>query len=347
MRYYRIPRALLGALLLACSAAPGIAEPLGAADFATWSLQGEDQANFEFVDGELIGRPSKHEMKNSFLCSPAEYRDLRLSFEFRISPSTLNSGAQFRSRVLDDGRVAGPQLELEVVEPQFGWFARHVTIPVFATLARSDWRPRDWVAAGVWDESGSRGWIYPGDAGGDADEFAEQGEKLIRVDGWNRVALEAVGTRVRTWLNGEPRADYVDDMHSGAGVVCFQVHGGSYEDLASFEVRWRDIRIDDLAARRGPIVHSVFFDLSSAPGSAKERTFFEAAARLADIPSVQALERVEEVSASNGFRFGLTMRFASQADYDAYNTHPLHQAFVQEVWIPNVTSFQEIDYLAP
>ena len=66
-----------------------------------------------------------------------------------------------------------------------------------------------------------------------------------------------------------------------------------------------------------------------------------------ELPGVQALERVEEVSASNGFRFGLTMRFASQADYDAYNTHPLHQTFVQEVWIPNVTSFQEIDYLAP
>jgi hypothetical protein len=38
------------------------------------------------------------------------------------------------------------------------------------------------------------------------------------------------------------------------------------------------------------------------------------------------------------------MQFASQADYDGYNTHPDHVAFVQDVWVKEVLEFQEIDY---
>ena len=37
--------------------------------------------------------------------------------------------------------------------------------------------------------------------------------------------------------------------------------------------------------------------------------------------------------------------FESQADYDGYNEHPDHVAFVRDVWLPSVADFVELDYV--
>ena len=94
------------------------------------------------------------------------------------------------------------------------------------------------------------------------------------------------------------------------------------------------------------IRHTVAFTLAHAEGSAEERDFLAAAARLAEIPGVEAFEILREVSPKNGFRFGLSMEFADQTAYDGYNGHPAHVAFVQERWLPEVGDFLEVDYTA-
>lgn len=40
---------------------------------------------------------------------------------------------------------------------------------------------------------------------------------------------------------------------------------------------------------------------------------------------------------------GLSMEFADPVTYDGYNNHPNHVRFVQEIWITEVSEFQEID----
>ena len=82
------------------------------------------------------------------------------------------------------------------------------------------------------------------------------------------------------------------------------------------------------------IRHTVAFTLGHEEGSKEERDFLATAARLAEIPGVEAFEVLREVSPKNGFRFGLSMEFADQAAYDGYNEHPTHVAFVQERWLP-------------
>ena len=94
------------------------------------------------------------------------------------------------------------------------------------------------------------------------------------------------------------------------------------------------------------IRHTVAFAVSHDEGSEEERDFLAAAARLAEIPGVEAFEVLREVSPKNGFRFGLSMEFADQAAYDGYNEHPAHVAFVQERWLPEVSDFLEVDYTA-
>ena len=94
------------------------------------------------------------------------------------------------------------------------------------------------------------------------------------------------------------------------------------------------------------IRHTVVFTLAHGEGSEEERDFLAAAARLAEVPGVEAFEVLREVSPKNGFRFGLSMEFADQAAYDGYNEHPAHVAFVQERWLPEVSDFLEVDYTA-
>ena len=91
----------------------------------------------------------------------------------------------------------------------------------------------------------------------------------------------------------------------------------------------------------GRIRHTVVFALhepEAAPG------FLAAAQQLAAIPGVEAFEILDEVSPKNGYRYGISMEFAGQDAYDAYNGHPDHVRFVQERWLPEVADFLEIDY---
>ena len=94
------------------------------------------------------------------------------------------------------------------------------------------------------------------------------------------------------------------------------------------------------------IRHTVTFSLVHPEGSAEEREFVEAAERLADIPGVEAFELLAEVSAKNGYRFGISMEFADRAAYDRYNAHADHVHFVQERWLSEVSEFLELDYVA-
>ncbi len=94
------------------------------------------------------------------------------------------------------------------------------------------------------------------------------------------------------------------------------------------------------------IRHTVVFRLKHAAGSAEEAAFLDAAQRLAEIPGVERFERLRQVSVKNDYHFGLSMEFADQRAYSAYNDHPVHVAFVRDRWVREVAAFMEIDYVA-
>ena len=96
----------------------------------------------------------------------------------------------------------------------------------------------------------------------------------------------------------------------------------------------------------GRIRHTVVFTPHHAEGSPEEADFLAAARALASIAGVEAFEVLREVSPKNGYRYGISMEFADQAAYTAYNEHPDHVAFVQGRWIPEVADFLEVDYVA-
>lgn len=93
------------------------------------------------------------------------------------------------------------------------------------------------------------------------------------------------------------------------------------------------------------ILHSVIFSLKHEKGSEAERRFLEDGQRiLTSIPTVTNFQVYKQVSAKNEYNYGFSMEFSSQADYEAYNDHPLHVQFVNERWLTEVEKFLEIDY---
>ena len=92
------------------------------------------------------------------------------------------------------------------------------------------------------------------------------------------------------------------------------------------------------------IRHAALFRLRHRSGSPEEAHFLAALAALASIPGVEDFEIARETSPQNNFAHAVSMRFADQAAYDAYNTHPSHVDFVESRWMPEVEAFQEYDF---
>ncbi len=196
-----------------------------------WTKKG-GAATYEVSEGAIVGRSAPN-TPNTFLCTQQTFGDFVLTFEYQCDDQ-LNSGVQFRSQCYDvettverdgsketfaAGRVHGYQSEIDPNQPDRLW------------------------SAGIYDE-GRRGWLYPGPCGGDGTQFTEVGRKIYKPNEWNSVRIECQGDHIRTWLNGEPRADFRDDA-TLEGFIALQVHGvGDREDPLT--VRWRNIMLQPL-----------------------------------------------------------------------------------------------------
>ncbi|MBN1845691.1 MAG: DUF1080 domain-containing protein [Sedimentisphaerales bacterium] len=172
-------------------------------------VQRNGQARYEVVDGVIVGTTVAG-TPNSFLCTEKDYGDFILELEFWVDPA-LNSGIQIRSESRPDfknGRVHGYQVEI-------------------------DPSARAW-SGGIYDEA-RRGWLFDL-----KDRPAAQ--QAFRQNQWNHYRIEAIGDRMRTWVNGVPAADLKDDM-TRRGFIALQVHS---DPKSGLQVKWRNIRLQDL-----------------------------------------------------------------------------------------------------
>lgn len=66
---------------------------------------------------------------------------------------------------------------------------------------------------------------------------------------------------------------------------------------------------------------------------------------LASIVGVEQFTVMRQVGSTNDSTDALSMHFASDSEYEAYDSHPVHRAFVADVWLPSVADFIELDYV--
>ena len=177
-------------------------------DLAGWK-QKNGWATYRIEGDSIVGRTSK-ESPNSFLCTEKDYSDFELRFEVQVD-NELNSGVQIRSKSIadrDNGRVHGPQVEIEASPGESGY---------------------------VYGESTGRNWISPTQPPHDA----------LKNKDWNQYHIRAVGTRIQTWINGKLIEDMTDPQSHLTGFIGLQVHGIP-ADQGPFQVKWRNIEIREV-----------------------------------------------------------------------------------------------------
>ena len=207
-------------------------------DLSGWVQHG-GKAKYAVEDGLLVGS-SVPGTGNSFLCTRRQFGDFELELEYKCD-SALNSGVQIRSEVFPDARTlnfAGKEIKL----PPDRVHGYQVEIDMDTARKR-------WWSGGIYDEA-RRGWLLP--AGGEKGEpglaFTAQGAKVSKPDEWNKLRVVAVGPSIRTWLDGEPRAEINDSM-TPRGFIALQVHDiGTNPAKVGLQVRFRNIRLKPLGA---------------------------------------------------------------------------------------------------
>jgi hypothetical protein len=239
-------KSLVGAALLSAGMMAGSARAdnewkdlFNGRDFDGWTQKG-GKAKYTIKDGSIIGH-SVVKTPNSFMCTDKEYGDFVLEYEFKVDPR-LNSGVQIRSHSYD--KVHEYKWQGKTIKVPAGRFHGY-QIEIDPDVKRA----RMWTA-GIFDEA-RRGWLCPGQLAGDKKAFSKQGGECFKPEAWNHVRIEAIGSSIRTWLNGSPRASIVDDM-TPSGQIGLQVHGiGNNKDVEGSTVEWRHLRIKEITPSEG------------------------------------------------------------------------------------------------
>jgi len=198
-------------VMTSCKTKDGQWESLIKNDLSNW-VQLNGPATYELKDGVIIGTTvTSSPSDDSFLCTKANYGDFILEFD-NLVDTFVNSGVNIRSEShpdYRDGQVYGYQVEIDPSK-------------------------RAWTG-GIYDES-RRGWLYPLDSN-------PEGQKAFKNGEWNHFRVEAVGNSIRTWVNGVPCADLIDDM-TPSGFIGVQVHGiGTDSSKMGKVVKWKNMRI--------------------------------------------------------------------------------------------------------
>ncbi len=199
---------------------------------AGWN-QKNGKAKFSVENGQIVGRTVAN-TPNSFLCTNQEYGDFILELQLKVDDA-MNSGIQFRSLSKPDymdNRVHGYQME---VDP-------------------SD---RAW-SGGIYDEA-RREWLYIPNLNPDAKKSFKKGE-------WNKYRIEAIGSVIRTWINGVPVSHLIDDM-TPKGFIALQVHSINGSMKEGMTIRWKNIRIQTTNLKASawdntPVVNMLLNNLS-------------------------------------------------------------------------------------
>jgi hypothetical protein len=186
-------------------------------DLSGWK-QLNGKAKYAVVNGEIVGTTVFGE-PNAFLATEKSYSDFILEFEFLLD-NDMNSGVQFRSESKPDymnGRVHGYQFEIDPSD-------------------------RAW-SGGIYDEA-RRDWLYPM-------EYNPNNRVKLQLKNWYKCRIECIGNNTRTFLNGKPAANLVDEVGK-QGFIALQVHSIGKAEEAGKQIRWRNIRIQTSNLKPSP-----------------------------------------------------------------------------------------------
>ncbi len=180
-------------------------------DLSGWTPKG-GHSTFEVKDGTIVGT-CVPKSPSTYLCTDKmDFADFVFTCEMKWEVDG-NSGVMFRAQANKKGKkvtVFGPQAEMEGFANDRGW------------------------SGGIYGQS-CGGWYYPLWL-----DVHKKVRTVLKRDDWNRLTIMAKGNTVKTWLNGVPAANWVNDTYP-KGFFGLQIHAGS-----KGTVHWRNINVKPL-----------------------------------------------------------------------------------------------------
>lgn len=75
-------------------------------------------------------------------------------------------------------------------------------------------------------------------------DYNEEARKALKRNDWNLYRIEAIGNRIRTFINGIPCTDLLDDRDA-SGFIALQVHSipSDKPEVVGTRVAWKNVRI--------------------------------------------------------------------------------------------------------
>jgi hypothetical protein len=190
-----------------------------------WSIH-SGTAKYAVEDGAIVGTVVLGS-PNTFLCTNREYGDFILEFEVKVDPE-LNSGVQFRSL------IAQTEMTLPDQKDKKGNPRKIPADRVYGYQVEIASKN----AGNVYDEA--RRAVFLDDLSG-----RPQAATAFKEGEWNRYRIEARGDSIKTWVNGVLCADFKDSV-TPRGIIGLQVHQVPKDRFKPYQVRWRNIRIQEL-----------------------------------------------------------------------------------------------------
>lgn len=188
-------------------------------------------------DGAIHGETTAENRANGntfLIWKDGTTKDFQLRLSFRCN-ATNNSGIQYRSRHITDGKVRNK------------WVVRGYQHEI-----RNETKLPS-VAGFIYDEGGKRGRIC---LVGEKATWGKDGkkvtgnlidaagfEKLFHLDDWNDVVIIAKGNHIQHYMNGRLILDFTDESENALldGILAVQLHAGN-----PMWVEFKDLRIKAL-----------------------------------------------------------------------------------------------------
>ncbi len=182
---------------------------------ANWQIMPEDKDIWRIEDGLLTGGSlTKRSVKTTFINSKQSYQNFDLRFKIRLQGNggLINSGMQVRSMRLP-GKHSNHMIGYQV-DAGHGWWGK------------------------LYDEGRGRGVIA-------LSEQLKEIQASINKNDWNEYRILAQGPRLRSWINGIPALDYVEQESKIPldGHIALQLHRGG-----KAMVQLKDVTIKELPA---------------------------------------------------------------------------------------------------
>ncbi len=159
------------------------------------------------ADGQIVGKVENGQIKaNTFLATRDKFSDFVLKASARLVDEQGNSGIQFRSEMLPDGRAKGYQ----------------------ADMAKGYW--------GLLYHEAGRGILKQ------PDPEAVKKPGFVHENGWNQYVITAKGRHITLELNGIKAVDLDDPQGEPSGVIALQLHAGYTMEVRFKDITIRELK---------------------------------------------------------------------------------------------------------